>query len=73
MHSASEYLGPEADAAVCVPGLRVDADEPGDGGNGKEPEHRRLWILVPFEYLYNSTSQRCERVAPATWTAVRFG
>lgn len=50
--TAAEYLSPEADGAVDVPGLRVDADETGDSGNRKASEHRSLWILVSFKDLY---------------------
>lgn len=56
MDTAAKYLGPEADGAVGVPGLRVDADETGDGGNRKECEHGSLWTLVPFKDLNSSTS-----------------
>lgn len=52
--AAAEDLGPEADGAVGVPSLRVDADETGDSGNRKQRQHRDLWILVPFKDLYNS-------------------
>lgn len=31
--TAAEDLSPEADGAILVPRLRVDADEAGDGGN----------------------------------------
>lgn len=58
--TAAEYLGPEADGPVGVPGLRVDADETGHSGDGKGPENRSLRVLVPFEYLYNSGSNRTQ-------------
>lgn len=54
MNSATEYLRPEADGAVEVPGLGVNADETGDSGNRKESEDRSFWILVSFEDLCNS-------------------
>lgn len=54
MNSTTEYLRPEADGAVEVPGLGVNADETGDGGNRKESEDRSFWILVSFEDLCNS-------------------
>lgn len=49
--TAAKYLSPEADGAVGIPGLRVDADETGHGRNREESEHRSLWILVPFKDL----------------------
>lgn len=49
--TAAKYLGPEADGAVWIPGLRVDADETGHSGNREESEHRSLWILVSFKDL----------------------
>lgn len=49
--TAAEDLRSEADSAVGVPSLRVDADETSDCGNRKEPQHRNLWILVPFKDL----------------------
>lgn len=52
--TTAQDLGPEADGAVGVPGLWVDADETGHGGNRKKSEHRSLWILVPFKYLYSA-------------------
>lgn len=52
--TTAEYLSPEADGAVGVPGLRVDTDETGDSGNREESKYRRLWILVPFKYLYST-------------------
>lgn len=52
--AAAKYLSPEADGAVGIPGLRVDANETGDGGDREESEHRSLWILVPFKDLYKS-------------------
>lgn len=52
----AQYLSPEADCAIRVPGLRVDPDETGDGGNRKESEHRSLWILVSFKNLHISKS-----------------
>lgn len=54
MNSTTEYLRPEADGAVEVPGLGVNADETGDSGNRKESEDRSFWILVSFEDLCNS-------------------
>lgn len=54
MNSTTEYLRPEADGSVEVPGLGVNADETGDGGNRKESEDWCLWILVSFEDLCNS-------------------
>lgn len=53
-NTAAEYLSPETDGAVGVPGLRVDANEAGDGGNREESKHRSLWILVSFKDLCNS-------------------
>lgn len=58
VNAAAQDLGAEADGAVGVPGLRVDADETGDCGNRKEPQHGDLWILVPFKDLRNSTGNR---------------
>lgn len=52
--TAAEDLRSEADGAVGVPSLRVDADETGDSGNRKEPQNCDLWILAPFKDLYNS-------------------
>lgn len=52
---AAEDLRSEADGAVGVPRLRVDADETGDRGNGEQRQDRDLRILVPFKDLYNST------------------
>lgn len=49
--AAAKYLSPEADGAVGVPGLRVDANETGDGGDREESEHCSLRILVSFKDL----------------------
>lgn len=54
VNAAAEDLGSEANGAVGVPGLGVDADVTGDGGNGEERQHRHLWVLVPFKDLFNS-------------------
>ncbi len=51
INTTAEYLSSEADGAVDVPRLRVDADETGNSGNGKECEHRSLWVLVSFKDL----------------------
>lgn len=52
--AAAEDLRSEADGAVGVPSLRVDADETGRGGNREQRQNRHLWILVPFKDLKNS-------------------
>lgn len=52
--AAAENLSPEADGAVGVPGLGVDAYVTGDSGNRQESEHRTLWVLVASKDLYNS-------------------
>lgn len=49
VNTAAKYFSPEADGPVGVPGLWVDADETGNGGNRKEPKNRRLRILVSFK------------------------
>lgn len=54
VNTAAEDLRSEADGAVGVPSLRVDADETSHCGNRKEPQHWDLWILVPFKDLCNS-------------------
>lgn len=51
INTAAEDLRSEADGAVGVPSLRVDADEAGDRGNRKQRQDRDLWILVPFKDL----------------------
>lgn len=53
INAAAEDLRPEADGAVGVPGLRVDANETSHCGNRKEPQNWDLWILVPFKNLCN--------------------
>lgn len=55
IHAAAEDLRSEADGAVGVPSLRVDADETSNRGNRKEPQRWDLWILVPFKDLCDST------------------
>lgn len=58
INTTAEYLSPEADGAVKVPGLWVDSDEAGDGGYRKESEHWDLWILVSLKDLHNSRWHR---------------
>lgn len=52
LNTAAEYFSPEADGAVSVPALRVDADKSGNGGNRKESEHWGLRILVSYKDLH---------------------
>lgn len=54
INAAAEDLRSEADGAVGVPGLRVDADETGHSGNRKQRQDGDLWILVPFKDLWDS-------------------
>lgn len=54
INTAAKNLSPEADGPIGVPGLGVDANKAGHGGNWKEPKNRSLWILVSVKYLCNS-------------------
>lgn len=51
--TAAKNLSPEADGPVGVPGLGVDANEAGHGGDWKKPKNGSLWILVALKNLYN--------------------
>lgn len=57
-NAAAEDLGPQADGAVDVPRLGVDADESGYSRSGQQSQNWCLWVLVPFKDLQDGTWHR---------------